>query len=153
MTENPKHARPAFRSALVAFASFLLIFYWLVVATYPEFFLFNPFLDPWWPRRLTLVLSLVGWIAISTIPTLVLYSYSAGSPKALKLLPVVAIFWPASVVLNQVLLFLRDGVWYFEYLLNHPIFIATDIALPALLIFLYYDLKVEIGRHAQSRVE
>jgi hypothetical protein len=153
MTENPKHARPAFRSALVAFASFLLILYWLVVATYPEFFLFNPFSEAWWPRQFTLVLSLIGWIAISTVPTFVLYSYSAGSPKALKLLPLVALFWPGSVVLNQVLLFARDGVWYFDYLLNHPIFIATDIALPALLLFLYFDLKVEIGRHAQASAD
>lgn len=150
MTTDPKHSRPALRSAFISFAVFLAVFYWLVVATYPEFFIFNPFDESWPIRQVTLLLSLLGWLVISVAPAAILISYALGKPEGLKLLPAVALGWPISVGLNQVVLFIRDGVWYWDYLINHPIFIATDIVLPALLIALYYDLRVEIGKHSQS---
>ena len=150
MTDNPQHSRPSLRSALVAFALFLGVFYWLVVASYPEFFFFNPLDDPSLIRRITLTISLVGWFAISTLPAVVLVLYALGSSKWLGILPGVALLWPSSVVLNQLVLLGRDGQLYLDYLLNHPIFIATDIALPALLLALYFDLRIEKGKHAQA---
>ena len=150
MTTNPKHSRPALRSAFIAFALFLLVFYWLVVATYPAFFIFNPLDDGWAPRQFALLLSLLGWFVISTAPAVILISYSMGKAGGIRWLPAVAIGWPLSVAVNQVLLFVRDGVWYWDYLINHPIFIATDLVLPALLIALYFDLRVDKGSHAQA---
>lgn len=147
MTTETKHGRTSFRGAFTAFSAFLLAFYWLVVATYPEFFIFNPFDDTWPVRQAALLLSLVGWVAISTIPALVLFRYASGHRGGVRLLPYVAAIWPVSVVINQVLLFIRDGVWYFDYLLNHPIFIATDVLLPALLLILWRDLHEYHGKH------
>lgn len=46
MTDS-RHGRPSLRSSFVAFAIFLGAFYWLVVATYPSFFIFNPANDAW----------------------------------------------------------------------------------------------------------
>lgn len=147
MTDSSKHGRTSFRNAFIAFSAFLLAFYWLVVATYPEFFIFNP-LDESWPiRQASLTLSLIGWVAISTVPAVVLFFYAAGKRSGLKLLPWVAAVWPMSVVVNQVLLYIRDGVWYFDYLLNYPIFIATDVLLPILLIVLWKELHEYHGRH------
>lgn len=150
MTDSSKHARPSFRSAFVAFASFLMIFYWLVVATYPAFFFFNPFDEPWWPRQLGLLLSLAGWVAIAILPAAVLFAYALGNSKRLWILPTVAIFWPATVIFNQLLLAAKDGQWYLDYLINTPVFIATDVVLPMLLLVLYSDLKVETGKHAHE---
>ena len=150
MTTNPKHSRPALRSAFIAFALFLLVFYWLVVATYPEFFIFNPLDDGWAPRQFALLLSLLGWFVISTAPAVILISYSLGKTAGIRWLPFVALGWPVSVAVNQLLLFVRDGVWYWDYLINHPIFIATDLVLPALLIALYFDLRSNQGSHSQS---
>lgn len=150
MTADSRHSRPALRSAFISFAVFLAVFYWLVVATYPAFFIFNPFDEPWILRQISLLLSLLGWLVISIGPAAILISYALGKASGLKLLPFVALGWPLSVVLNQVLLFARDGVWYWDYLINHPIFIATDFVLPALLIALYFDLRVDIGKHTQS---
>ena len=147
MIENAKHGKATFRNSFVAFALFLLAFYWLVVATYPQFFIFNPFDDSWGIRQGALILSLVGWIAISTIPAAVLVIYAAGQSKGIKLLPFVALLWPISVVVNQVLLYIRDGAWYFDYLVNSPIFIASDILLPVLLIFMWSELKENHGKH------
>jgi hypothetical protein len=120
------------------------------VASYPEFFFFNPLDDPSLIRRITLTTSLVGWFAISTLPAVVLILYALGSSKWLGILPGVALLWPSSVVLNQLVLLGRDGQLYLDYLLNHPIFIASDIALPALLLALYFDLRIEKGKHAQA---
>jgi hypothetical protein len=147
MTDSSKHGKTSFRNAFIAFSAFLLAFYWLVVATYPEFFIFNP-LDESWPlRQASLTLSLIGWVAISTVPAVVLFMYAAGKRSGLKLLPWVAAIWPISVVVNQVLLYIRDGVWYFDYLLNYPIFIATDVLLPVLLVVLWKELHEYHGRH------
>jgi hypothetical protein len=126
---------------------FLVAFYWLVVATYPEFFIFNPFDEPSVLRQITLLISIAGWLVIAIVPGLALFFYAAGNPKLIALLPFAALLWPLSVVLNQVVLYARDSVWYFDYLVNSPVFIATDILLPALLIFIWQDLKEREGRH------
>lgn len=147
MTQETKHGKTTFRNAFIAFSCFLLAFYWLVVATYPEFFIFNPFDDNWPVRQAALMLSLAGWVAISTLPAAILLGYAAGRRGGLRFLPVVALTWPLSVVVNQILLFIRDGAWYFDYLLNHPIFIATDLLLPALLIVLWRELREYHGKH------
>lgn len=150
MSEVSRHGKVSFRNAFIAFSGFLLIFYWLVVATYPEFFIFSPFDDSWVIRQGALMLSLIGWVGISTVPAIALVAYAAGYRKPLKLLPVVALIWPLSVLINQVLLFIRDDVWYFDYLVNYPIFIATDVLLPVLLIVLWQELRENHAKHENS---
>ena len=148
MTDTAKHARPNFRSSFIALSAFLVALYWLVVATYPEFFIFNPFDETSLIRQVTLVISLAGWLIIAIVPGLALFLYAAGNSRLIPLLPFSALLWPISVVLNQVVLYARDGVWYFDYLINSPVFIATDILLPALLVFLWQDLRDREGKHA-----
>ena len=84
---DPKHGRPNLRGAFIAFSFFLLAFYWLVVATYPEFFIFNPFDDSWGLRQAALVISLAGWVLISTVPAVVLSMYAAGNTSGSTSLP------------------------------------------------------------------
>lgn len=147
MSELAKHGKPNLRSSFIAFSVFLAAFYWLVVASYPSFFIFNPADDSWGIRQAALWLSLIGWTVIATVPAAALLLYAAGRPKALQALPFAALIWPVSVLINQILLYVRDGVWYFDYLINHPIFIASDILLPALLMFLWWELREQHGRH------
>lgn len=49
--------------------------------------------------------------------------------------------WPASIVINQITLFVMDGVWYSGYLIQYPIFILTDILMPIFLIFIWQFLR------------
>ena len=104
MSQTTRHGKTSFRNAFIAFSAFLTAFYWLVVASYPQFFIFNPFDETWIIRQLALILSLIGWVAISTVPSVVLFMYAAGNNRGLRLLPIVATLWPLSVVVNQVLL-------------------------------------------------
>ncbi len=147
MSQTTRHGKTSFRNAFIAFSAFLTAFYWLVVASYPQFFIFNPFDETWIIRQLALILSLIGWVAISTVPSVVLFMYAAGNNRGLRLLPIVATLWPLSVVVNQVLLYIRDQVWYFDYLINYPIFIATDILLPVLLFILWRELHEYHAKH------
>lgn len=147
MTQITRHGKTSFRNAFIAFSAFLTAFYWLVVASYPQFFIFNPFDETWLIRQVALILSLIGWVAISTVPSVVLFMYAAGNSRGLKLLPFVATLWPLSVVVNQILLYIRDQTWYFDYLINYPIFIATDILLPVLLFVLWRELHEYHAKH------
>ncbi len=147
MTQITRHGKTSFRNAFIAFSAFLTAFYWLVVASYPQFFIFNPFDETWMIRQGALILSLIGWVAISTVPSVVLFMYAAGSNRGLRLLPIVATIWPLSVIVNQVLLYIRDQTWYFDYLINYPIFIATDILLPVLLFVLWRELHEYHAKH------
>lgn len=139
---GPEYSKPAMRNALVAFSTFVLAFYWLVVATYPEFFIFNPFAEEWIVRQWALLLSLIGWLAISTLPAAIFYAYAAGWSNGLNYLPYIAALWPVSVLFNQTLVYVSTGQWYFGYLVEYPVFIATDILLPVLLLALWYDLRI-----------
>jgi len=147
MSQITRHGKTSFRNAFIAFSAFLTAFYWLVVASYPQFFIFNPFDETWLIRQVALILSLIGWVAISTVPSVVLFMYAAGNSRGLKLLPIVATLWPLSVVVNQILLYIRDQTWYFDYLINYPIFIATDILLPVLLFVLWRELHEYHAKH------
>jgi hypothetical protein len=123
----------------------ILIVFWLVVATFPSFFLFNPFSQPDTLRRIELAVSTAGWIGISTIVPFLLFLYASGKAKSRKFLLFFALLYPLSLITSQVTVWLTDGAPYLIYLRNFPIFIFTDILLPILVIFLWHDLKEKPG--------
>jgi hypothetical protein len=60
-----------------------LIVFWLVIATFPSFFLFNPFKQSDVLRRFELALSTLGWLGISTVvPFLLFLQELINSPSA-----------------------------------------------------------------------
>jgi hypothetical protein len=115
--------------------------FWLVIATFPNFYFINPEnqIDPL--RRAELILSTIGWISISTICPIILMIYSSGHHRVIKLLPWSGLLWPVSLVISQVTSYVQTGYFYFEYLTNFPVFIYTDIVLPVLITFIWIDLK------------
>jgi hypothetical protein len=72
-----------------------------------------------------------------------------GHARALRLLPIVALTWPVSLLINHVTLFIQKGQWFTGYLLDYPIFIATDILLPVLLIAVWAELRPAFVAHPQ----
>jgi hypothetical protein len=121
----------------------ILIVFWLVVATFPSFFFFNPIGDGNKLRRVELVFSTIGWILTSTIAPFLLFLYAAGKRKALKYLPFTAIIYPFSLVVSQITIYAETGKTYISYLTNFPIFFFTDILLPILILFIWHDLKLK----------
>jgi hypothetical protein len=123
--------------------------FWLVVATYPTFFFFNPFAEKDSLRATLLAISTVGWLLISIGPALLFSLYALGYSRALRLLPIAALVWPASLLVNHISLAIQKGQWYTGYLLDYPIFVATDILLPVLLMAVWAELRPAFIAHPQ----
>ena len=121
----------------------MLVCFWLIVATLPDFFFINPTGTDSQIRRAELVLSTIGWVLLSTGSPALLFFYSAGKKGARKFLPVTALWWPISLVISQVTVYILEGSFYLDYLIKFPIFIFTDIILPIFVMMLWHDLRDE----------
>lgn len=123
------------------FATFILIVFWLIVSTFPEFFLFNPLREVDSLRRYELLASTIGWIGVSTLTPIALYLFSMGYRRARLALPFLALLYPISLLVSQLTIYSRTGSTYLSYLWNFPVFIFTDLLLPIFILFLWHDLK------------
>ena len=119
----------------------MLIVYWLIVATVPEFFFISPAGVNSQIRRAELIASTIGWILMSTVAPLCLFFYAAGYHKARKILPYTALVWPISLIISEFTVYILDGSFYYNYLFKYPIFIYTDIVLPIFILFIWHDLR------------
>lgn len=119
----------------------IMLVFWLTIATFPDFFFFNPFDNSDLLRRIELTVSTIGWIISSTLIPVIFYLYSHNSKRLLNVLPFLALIWPASLVVAQLTTYIRTGDIYADYLINFPIFIFTDIAIPIIVIVVWFDLK------------
>jgi hypothetical protein len=119
----------------------MLIVYWLIVATLPDFFFVSPSGEASQLRRAELILSTIGWILASTIAPIALFLYASGYHRARNILPYTALVWPVSLIISQVTVYILDGSFYFDYLAKFPIFIYTDLVLPIFIMMLWYDLR------------
>jgi hypothetical protein len=124
----------------------MLIVYWLIVATLPDFFFISPTGEASQLRRAELILSTIGWILTSTVAPLALFLYASGFHGARKLLPYTALVWPISLAISQFTVYVLDGHFYLSYLSKFPIFFYTDLILPIFILFIWYDLR-ENGFH------
>ena len=121
----------------------MLIVYWLIVATLPDFFFINPSGSSSQLRRAELILSTLGWVLMSTVAPVALMLYSSGFHKARKILPYTALVWPLSLIISQATVYILDGTFYFDYLMKFPIFFYTDLILPIFIMIIWHDLREE----------
>ncbi len=120
---------------------FLTLLVFLVVMTFPGFFLFNALEETNPIRAIQLMFSSLAWVVHAISPSVILIGFAMGRRSLLKLLPVASMLWPFSILINQVTLYVMDGIWYSGYLIQYPIFILTDILMPVFLIFIWEFLR------------
>lgn len=125
------------------FALVLLATYWLVIATYSEFYFINPFEQTNAIRGIAVGLTLIGWLSISTVAPTCLILFGMGKYRAIDVLPFAAGVWPVTIFLSQLSVIATSGVGYWEYLIDYPLFVATDIVIPLALISLWLRLRLE----------
>ncbi len=132
---------PSATSLLVGLSLFSAGLFIAVIATYPSFFLFNPFAsnDGW--RSICLFLTSIGWLSAIVGPIVIMTLIHNGKDSALKFLPWIALAWPASLVINHLSLLLQTQKLYIGYLVVYPIFLVTDVALPILYLAIYRYMK------------
>lgn len=121
--------------------SMMLIVYWLIIATLPDFFFVNPTGEATQLRRAELILSTIGWVLSSTIAPILLFLYASGFHRARNFLPITALLWPISLFISQSTLYILDGSFYLDYLIKYPIFIYTDVVLPIFIMVVWWDLR------------
>jgi len=121
--------------------SMMLIVYWLIIATLPDFFFINPTGEATQLRRAELILSTIGWVLSSTVAPILLFLYASGVHKARNFLPITALLWPISLFISQSTSYILDGAFYLDYLMNYPIFIYTDLILPIFILMIWWDLR------------
>ena len=121
--------------------SMMLIVYWLIIATLPDFFFVNPTGEATQLRRAELILSTIGWVLSSTVAPILLFLYASGLHRARNFLPLTALLWPISLFISQSTSYIVDGAFYLDYLINYPVFIYTDIVLPIFILMIWWDLR------------
>jgi hypothetical protein len=141
------------RYLLATFGVFTSAFFWLVVATFPSFFLFNPLANSSPARAVLLTAMMIAWICLSSGPVIIFGLLASGIDRGLRFLPIVALAWPVLLIVNHVSLAVVEHRWYTGYLLQYPIFIATDALLPLLLVAVWLELHPADHplRHAVKR--
>lgn len=121
--------------------SMMLIVYWLIIATLPDFFFISPTGESSQVRRAQLILSTIGWVLSSTVAPIALFLYSSGFHKARNILPYTALVWPVSLIISQCTVYILDGAFYLDYLVDFPVFIYTDLVLPIFIMMIWHDLR------------
>ncbi|MDE2592099.1 MAG: hypothetical protein KGL41_04525 [Actinomycetales bacterium] len=129
------------RLLLVTTGVFFTASFWAVVATYPSFFLMNPFENPNPVRAVMLAALMFGWIALAVSPVILFGYFAVGHRWPLKVMPFATLLWPALLLVNHISLAIFEGNWYFGYLLDYPIFFMTDILMPAFLFAIWLELR------------
>lgn len=119
----------------------MLIVYWLIIATLPDFFFISPTGESSQVRRAQLILSTIGWVLSSTVAPIALFLYSSGFHKARNILPYTALVWPVSLIISQCTVYILDGAFYLDYLVDFPVFIYTDLVLPIFIMMIWHDLR------------
>lgn len=119
----------------------IFVVFWLIVFTFPSFFLFNPLNEEDALRQYELLASTIGWIGISTGAPALLFLYALGFKRARLILPIFALFYPISLIISHITIHNRTGNTYISYLWDFPVFIFTDLLLPIFILFIAHDLK------------
>jgi len=103
----------------------------LQILTFPTFFFLNPFGSSL-SIFLTIaqVATIVGWIVLLVGPPLLIALRERVGARYSLYLSIVALAWPAALLLVRFALFELTGDPAINYLFNYPIFIFSDIAAP-----------------------
>ena len=111
------------------------IAFWLVIMTFPNFFLFNPFETEDAVFRTEQIFSTVGWIVSGTLPLLFTWVTKLNGKSTKPLFVVAVALWPFSILLIQITSAVR-GLGFYSYLGAFPVLALTDIIAPLFLILI-----------------
>ena len=117
--------------------------YWGVITTYSSFYLINPFTQEDPVRMASTALLVLGWISISTVAPIVLFQFGSGMYRIISLLPYSVALWPISIFVSQIVNIAQTGQNYLNYLVETPLFIATDLVIPIALFSLWLRLRLD----------
>lgn len=116
-----------------------------IVATYPQFFLINPYFYGFTILALFQTFSTAGWVLIILSPLIYALTKSRGKLEFLTVASV--LMWPISVVTIRIFLFSSTGDPGWQYLFVYPVFIVSDLLAPS---FIAYSLLAPAARKSSE---
>jgi hypothetical protein len=93
-------------------------------------------------RAVAIVFLIIGWFSISTLAPIVLFQFGAGKYRTIAAMPYVVAVWPLSILVAQIERIVTTGQNYLSYLIDTPLFLATDLIIPLALISLWLRLRL-----------
>jgi len=108
----------------------------LIVATHQWAFVINPSLYTATNLRQAMYLYWVGWIVLCIAPQVFAITTIWEKLPTYPYLIAVGAARPVTIMYIHLLLHAKTGKWYFNYLTDNPIFIVSDILVPAAFIYL-----------------
>jgi hypothetical protein len=133
--------RSRFEYLASTFGVTIFAFYWGVITSFPEFYFVNPNNEE--PARaVAIVFLIIGWFSISTLAPIVLFQFGAGKYRTIAAMPYVVAVWPVSILVAQIERIVTTGQNYLSYLIDTPLFLATDLIIPLALISLWLRLRL-----------
>lgn len=133
--------RSRFEYLASSFGVVIFALYWGVITSFPEFYFVDPS-NQQPARAAAIILLIVGWFSISTLAPIVLFQFGAGKYKVIAALPYVVAIWPVSILVAQIERAVTTGQNYLSYLIETPLFLATDLIIPLTLLALWLRLRL-----------
>jgi hypothetical protein len=133
--------RSRFEYLASTFGVVIFALYWGVIATFPEFYFVNPLTESPF-RAAALIFLILGWFSISTLAPIVLFQFGSGRYRVISAMPYVVGIWPLSILVSQIERMVTTGQNYLGYLIETPLFLATDLIVPLALISLWLRLRL-----------
>ena len=125
------------------------IAFWLVIMTFPNFFLYNPFETEDAVFRIEQIFSTFAWICSATLPVLFAWVTHLNGKSTRPLFMVAVALWPFSILLIQITSAVR-GLGFYSYLGAFPVLALTDIIAPIFLLLISSALFSKGSKAATS---
>lgn len=125
------------------------IAFWLVIMTFPNFFLYNPFETEDAVFRIEQIFSTFAWICSATLPVLFAWVTHLNGKSTRPLFMVAVALWPFSILLIQITSAVR-GLGFYSYLGAFPVLALTDIIAPLFLLLISSALFSKSSKDAAS---
>ena len=130
-------------------ATLLAIAFWLVIMTFPTFFLYNPFETEDAVFRIEQIFSTFAWISSATLPLLFAWVTNLNGKSTKPLFLATVALWPFSILLIQITSAVR-GLGFYSYLGAFPVLALTDVIAPLFLILISGAIFKKDGRETKN---
>lgn len=118
------------------------LYLFLVVISFRNYFFFLPnFSRSEKPIAFTQVMTTIGWVALISIPPLLLRNSQRWGKFYSFTFLATALIWPLSTLTIKLLNLIYFGTPYVGYLSAHPLFLLMEFAVPAFYIYLWVKIR------------
>jgi len=142
------------RKAAAISVTLITLGFWLVIATYPKAYLFNPLDTKLVVFRFEQIFSSLGWVLYSFVPVLLAWFTKANGKSTRIIYIISASLWPVAILVIQITLVFH-GSGFYSYLGKHPIFALNDILAPLFLLAIQSTLfptnEAKLAKKQSSR--